>query len=604
MEFQTAIYRTLLHSLWMGLTLALLTSVIIVATKKSTATLRYNLLTMALTLFMISIAIVFCYELSNKTVETSGINQHTAIAEVNRNLSPAATKGNTDSGYLITLKAMIGFWGHYSNQIVLIWFLIICAKCVQLMAGLHTIYYLKKTSVIRAGSYWENKVAELAFKLEITKHIQILHSGLAKVPMIVGHFKPVILVPLGMLNGLTLQEVEAILSHELAHLKRNDYLVNLLQSLVEIVFFFNPGVLWLSKLIKEERENCCDDLALSCTESKHQYIKALISCQEFKANQPVHAMAITGRKNSLKERVGRLVFNSNSSLNRVEKVILAIVLVSSLVLTAAFSSIKSSETRADLTLKPASVKLGAYKNVNTQDTTKKPVVKKAITTKSTLKKERTTRNDPKTTQKVIDGKISDAVKAEIDAARYSAKAKAYDDEAKKYDDEARRIDTKKYQADVKKYQADIAKYQAKVKNYAANVDKYAAEAARHAADPDKYPEPALPVVPSVPSVPARPTSASVPPTAPTPPAPPVNVTTTGNVNLSNLKVDIAPLKQDMTTDLRNEGLLKDTKNFKYQLNSEALIINGIKQTDEIHQKYLKKYLKNKKGTITTTVSSN
>jgi bla regulator protein BlaR1 len=80
--------------------------------------------------------------------------------------------------------------------------------------------------------------------------------------MVIGNLKPVILMPIGLLTALTTEEVEAILMHELAHIKRRDYLVNLLQSLMEIVFFFNPAVLWISQLIKAERENCCDDLAL------------------------------------------------------------------------------------------------------------------------------------------------------------------------------------------------------------------------------------------------------------------------------------------------------------------------------------------------------
>ncbi|MGY4386384.1 bla regulator protein BlaR1 [Pedobacter sp. UYP24] len=618
MEFQTAIYTTLLHSLWMGLVVTLLTGLIIVATKKSTAALRYNLLTATLCLFVISIAAVFFVQLSSQeSIATTGLNQTTTVT-ANNAVSISPSDLSSDNTFFVTLKSMISFWSQYSNQIVLIWFLIICAKCVQLLAGLHTVSYLKKTSVIRAGSFWEDKVTELATKLSITKHIQILHSGLAKVPMIVGHFKPVILVPLGMLNGLSLKEVEAILSHELAHLKRNDYLVNLLQSLVEIIFFFNPGVLWLSNLIKEERENCCDDLALSCTENKQQYIKALISCQEFKANQPAYALAINGRKNSLKERVGRLVFNSNSSLSRVEKVLLTVVLVSSLVLTAAFSSINKGKTSANLIAKPNLEIPETSKRIAKQDSSKKTIAKKIVLNKSVKQKAKMANSDIKTPQKVIGTKNSDAVKAEIDAARSAAKAAHYDADAKKYEAENKKYEAaaqasqakiKQYEADVKKYQANVAKYQTNAKRYAADINKYAVAAAKHAADPDKYPAPAEPTAPSVASVPATPRTPYMPPVPPTrmtltvPPLPPIAKVTVGPINLSNLKVDIATPKPDMTTDLRNEVLLKDTKNFKYKLNGESLIIDGVEQPEHIHQKYLNKYLKNRNGTITTSVSS-
>ncbi len=617
MEFQTAIYTTLLHSLWMGLIVTLVTGLIIVATKKSTAALRYNLLTATLCLFVISIAAVFFIEVSGQeSVATANLNQAAVVTTINAH-ALATSSPNSDQTFFVTLKSMIGFWGHYSNQIVLVWFLIICAKCVQLLAGLHTVSYLKKTSVIRAGSYWEDKVTELATKLNITKHIQILHSGLAKVPMIVGHFKPVILVPLGMLNGLSLKEVEAILSHELAHLKRNDYLVNLLQSLVEIIFFFNPGVLWLSKLIKEERENCCDDLALSCTENKQQYIKALISCQEFK-NQAAYAMAITGRKNTLKERVSRLIFNSNSSLSRAEKALLAVVLVSSLVLTAAFSSINKDKTSANPVAKPNLAMPEISKKIALQDTIKKIIAKKTVLNKSVKQKAKMANSDIQVQQKVADTKISDTVKAEIDVAGFSAKAGRYDADAKKYEAEnkkyeeaaqASQVKIKKYEADVKKYQANVAKYQTNAKRYAADINKYAVAAAKHAADPDKYPAPAEPIAPSVPSVPATPKIPNMPPVPPTPitlnvPLHPAAKVTVEPINLRGLRVDIATPKPDMTTDLRNEGLLKDTKNFKYKLNGESLIIDGVTQPEQIHQKYLNKYLKNRSGTITTSVSSN
>ncbi|WP_448634383.1 M56 family metallopeptidase [Pedobacter panaciterrae] len=134
-------------------------------------------------------------------------------------------------GYLMNI------WTSYSVQIVMIWFLIICIKCIQLMMGMHAIYYLKNTQIYSAGNFWENKVTELSIKLKIPKNIQILQSGLTKVPVVAGHLKPVILIPLGLLNGLSAAEVEAIISHELAHIKRSDYLVNILQSLIEIIFF-------------------------------------------------------------------------------------------------------------------------------------------------------------------------------------------------------------------------------------------------------------------------------------------------------------------------------------------------------------------------------
>jgi hypothetical protein len=126
---------------------------------------------------------------------------------------------------------------------------------------------------------------------------------------------------------LSAEEVEAILIHELAHIKRRDYLVNMLQSLVEIVLFFNPAVLWVSGLIKTERENCCDDLALVQNNDKLSYIRALVSCEEYQASVAAYAMGLSGGRNTLLHRVKRMANNRNYSLNLFEKTVLAVCLV-------------------------------------------------------------------------------------------------------------------------------------------------------------------------------------------------------------------------------------------------------------------------------------
>jgi beta-lactamase regulating signal transducer with metallopeptidase domain len=107
-----------------------------------------------------------------------------------------------------------------------------------------------------------NRISELSEQLHIKRSVQLLQSPVATVPAVVGFFKPVILFPAAMLAGLSPSEIEGILIHELAHIKRQDFLVNMLQHFIEMIFFFNPAVLWVSSLIKIERENCCDDIAV------------------------------------------------------------------------------------------------------------------------------------------------------------------------------------------------------------------------------------------------------------------------------------------------------------------------------------------------------
>lgn len=332
---ETIIFKTLLHSLWQGLALALITALMLVFTSKSSAKLRYNLLISGLILFAVSSSFSFVYEWQQST--QTDFETLRVIAPSVDDQQIQANGPLTGAEPVDLIQKAVRYFSGYASTIVLIWFLVICARSVQLFAGLYSIKRIRNTQVSPAGIYWENKVKALALQFGITQVVQIVQSGIVKVPMVVGHLKPLILVPIGLINGLSEKEVEAIICHELAHIKRRDYLVNILQSLMEIVFFFNPAVLWVSKLIREERESCCDDMTISSTHDKVNYISALISCQEFQPGNPEYAMAISGKNDQLVQRVKRMVSNDTPSLNNIEKGILAVGLVAAVTLTAAFS---------------------------------------------------------------------------------------------------------------------------------------------------------------------------------------------------------------------------------------------------------------------------
>ncbi|WP_214072550.1 M56 family metallopeptidase [Mucilaginibacter sp. dw_454] len=326
-----ALCNTLVHSLWQGLILAAVTGLIVLLTRKSSAALRYNLLISALALFTVGVIITFATQMGRSI--TSPVNTVGAISshlEIVRVSSTAPVQSFSES--------VFSYLNDHHNTIVLVWFLIICAKSIQLIVGLLGVRRLKHTNVHQVNIEWYQRLQQLAENLNINKSIALLESGLAKVPLVIGAFKPVILIPIGLITTLSIEEVEAILVHELAHIKRRDYLVNLLQSLMEIVFFFNPAVLWISQLIKTERENCCDDLAVAQSSNKLNYIRALVSCEEYQAAVPAYAMGFAGDKNNnLVSRVKRMVSNRNHTLNLFEKTALAICLVISGLCLSAFS---------------------------------------------------------------------------------------------------------------------------------------------------------------------------------------------------------------------------------------------------------------------------
>lgn len=332
-----AICRMLVHSLWIGIILAVLTGVIVIATKRKSAALRYNLLTASLLLFIaVMISLLF---VSPGSSTGTGTQQVTATNAIRHDLiQPTAVIKAYSPGPAETVNL---FLNKYAGIIVLLWFCVIAFRTARLIYGIRAVYELRNKGLSDAGQYWNEKLQQLALSMNMKKKVRIFQSAVAKIPMAAGHFKPVILFPLGLITSLPADEVEAVLLHELAHIRRRDYLVNMLQHLVEILFFFNPAVWWLSSLIKAERENCCDDIAVAHTGNKRHYINALVSFQQYHLDTPQYATALAGRKDHLLQRIKRMLNNNNKTLSSMEKTILVLCLIITTSLAFIFSKATS-----------------------------------------------------------------------------------------------------------------------------------------------------------------------------------------------------------------------------------------------------------------------
>src|SRR5207245_10148390 len=123
----------------------------------------------------------------------------------------------------------------------------------------------------------------LAARLRVSRPVRLLQSTLVQVPAVLGWVRPVILLPASALTGLTPLQLEVLLAHELAHVRRYDYLVNLIQSAIEILLFYHPAVRWVSRRVREEREHCCDDLAVAVCGDAHLYARALLMMESLRA---------------------------------------------------------------------------------------------------------------------------------------------------------------------------------------------------------------------------------------------------------------------------------------------------------------------------------
>ncbi len=148
-------------------------------------------------------------------------------------------------------------------------------------------------------------VRGLCRRMGIERAVILLESATVSVPTVVGWLRPVLLVPASTLTGLSPQQLEAILAHELAHVRRHDYLVNLLQAAVETLLFYHPAVWWVSAQVRRERESCCDDLAVAVCGDRLGYARALADLEGLRSAGPRLALAADG--GSLSDRIRRLV---------------------------------------------------------------------------------------------------------------------------------------------------------------------------------------------------------------------------------------------------------------------------------------------------------
>jgi hypothetical protein len=151
-------------------------------------------------------------------------------------------------------------------------------------------------------------VRQIAARMGIKKEIRVWLSEIIDTPMTIGFWKPVILMPIASINGLNTQQVEAILLHELAHIRRNDYLVNLMVATIDVILFFNPFSLLFTSTIRRERENSCDDLVLQFEYNPHAYASALLTIEQKRIMNVALGMAATGKNNRmLLDRVKRIL---------------------------------------------------------------------------------------------------------------------------------------------------------------------------------------------------------------------------------------------------------------------------------------------------------
>lgn len=316
----------LLHSLWQGILIYTLLRILLYIIPSNYAVARYYLSITAmtgLTAWFVA-TLINQYETLYTVHMLAGSLSNEQVQALSA-ITPQATSGSFDD----VLHLVSSWFNVHAATIVTVYTMGLMVLLGRLIYNIFSIKALKTSGTSPADDIWLQQLALCTHQLDIRKRVQLMFSSKVGVPMVMGALKPVILIPVAIANKLTPEEAEAILLHELAHIKRHDYLVNMIQMVIETLLFFNPFVWMVSSLIRKEREHCCDDMVVHETPNRLPYAKALAALETYRLYPHTPALAATGHKNQLLTRIKRIMEMKKNSINytQLTAVLLVIVLL-------------------------------------------------------------------------------------------------------------------------------------------------------------------------------------------------------------------------------------------------------------------------------------
>ncbi|HCN82616.1 MAG TPA: hypothetical protein DIT07_03215 [Sphingobacteriaceae bacterium] len=325
---------SIIHSLWQGAILYTILLLLFILNPKLTAKSRHNLAFMALC----GISLWFTMTFYNEFTARLYIARN---PEIINTYSSVTTSVNHN---IIKLPASLLYKAEQSIPfIVLIYGIGLIMQIVYMAFGYYRIQHIKTRGISDLEPDLNARFIAIISKIKIKRKVLFKLSSIVSVPMVIGYFKPVVLLPLSVLAQMNQDQLEAIIIHELSHIRRNDYLLNLLKISIETILFFNPFV-WLSaKLIDTERENACDDLVLKITGSPLSYAQTLLQLEKLKSGQQVFALAATGKKYHLLNRIKRITTMKTSNSN-LKQQLFGIFLIAATVISISWINIKKDNS--------------------------------------------------------------------------------------------------------------------------------------------------------------------------------------------------------------------------------------------------------------------
>ena len=316
----TSIGWAIIHSLWQGGIIALVTAGLLGAAHRAKPNVRYAISLIALgSMLVLPIATAMRTgdalrdELDSAT-PLSRIPDVTVSASPTASASPSpVTVTGAPSRAVDTpaRKVVISAIDSALPWLVVAWMMGLLIASGRLIGGFARTRRVTHRATSAASRALELRVEKICAMLGITRAIELLESTAIDVPLVIGAIRPVVVVPVSLISGLTPLQLDMLLAHELAHVRRHDYLVNLVQTIIETLLFYHPAARWISDRAREERENCCDDIAINaCSVDASQYTSTLLLLEESRGGSFGLAAAATG--GSLLRRAQRLMTGRTS----------------------------------------------------------------------------------------------------------------------------------------------------------------------------------------------------------------------------------------------------------------------------------------------------
>ncbi len=301
----------LLHSLWQGVLIGVLFALMQLILKRRSANTRYAVGCLAMgLLIMVPVGTFFC--------STPPVHMHnSSLEEVNPSAGIFGLGGRLGTGAEPALAIRFSriaerfsmACAQFAPILTAAWLVGVLACSWRLTGGWLKVRALRQEHGV-LDAEWLGILENLRRRLEISRPVSLIKSAFVEVPTLIGWLRPVILLPASGMVGLSPEQLEAVLVHELAHVRRHDYAVNIIQCLVETLLFYHPVVWWISRYVREEREHCCDDLVIKICQNRVTYARALMVLEEMRPKLDALALAVNG--GSLLKRIQRLLGSAES----------------------------------------------------------------------------------------------------------------------------------------------------------------------------------------------------------------------------------------------------------------------------------------------------